>query len=120
MHKGTVCFTPEGNPPDTDGRTYIYLYISAGHMNVESEVADILRYIKDGTTGNNQYIRKLEEDADYVPDYWYVLKTKDAYGNDIAREALDGQTFEFVNGFIKLSKTEITNKHANCIPSFIM
>ncbi|MBQ7351452.1 MAG: hypothetical protein IJW59_01090 [Clostridia bacterium] len=57
---------------------------------------------------------KLEKNADYVPDYWYVLKTKDAYGNDIAREALDGQTFEFVNGFIKLSKTEITNKHANC------
>lgn len=66
MHKGTVCFTPEGNPPDTDGRTYIYLYISAGHMNVESEIADILRYIKDGTTGNNQYIRKLEEDAEEV------------------------------------------------------
>lgn len=33
---------------------------------MESEIADILRYIKDGTTGNNQYIRKLEEDAEEV------------------------------------------------------
>lgn len=55
-----------------------------------------------------------EKDENYVPDYWYVLKTTDAHGNPQARIATTGETFEFVRGFIKLSKTEITNKHANC------
>lgn len=62
----------------------------------------------------NDPLGNLEKDEDYVPDYWYVLKTTNAYGQDVAREALDGETFEFINGFIKLSKTEITNAQANC------
>ena len=51
---------------------------------------------------------------DYVPDYWYVLKQTDDLGRASARIAKSGETFEFLEGFIKLSKTEITNKHANC------
>lgn len=54
------------------------------------------------------------KDENYTPDYWYVLKENDSFGNPRARIAKDGETFEFIEGFIKLSKTEITNKHANC------
>lgn len=56
----------------------------------------------------------LEKDEKYVPDYWYVLRTTDGLGRVSARIATSGEEFQFVNGFIKLSKTEITNKHANC------
>jgi len=54
------------------------------------------------------------QNPDHVPDYWYVYKTTDNLGRDSAKIAPNLQTLEFINGYIKLSKTEITNKHANC------
>ena len=52
-------------------------------------------------------------DPDYVPDYWYVLKNSGG-ANNVARIVNNMEQLEFLNGYIKLSKTEITNKHANC------
>lgn len=43
-------------------------------------------------------------------DYWFVLKSS----NGTARIAQNMETFEFLDGYIALSKTEITNEHANC------
>ena len=50
---------------------------------------------------------------DYEPDYWYVLKTTTQTGKVVSRVATNQETFEFINGYIKLSKTAITNEHAN-------
>lgn len=47
-------------------------------------------------------------------DYWWVLKDTDASGNIISKIAENLETFEFLDGYIELSKTEITNTHANC------
>ena len=55
-----------------------------------------------------------QTDPDYEPDYWYVLKTTDAWGRTTSRIAYNMETLEFLDGYIKLSKTEITNQHANC------
>jgi hypothetical protein len=49
-------------------------------------------------------------DPNHETDYWYVLKVSP----NKARVAQDGEKLESLNGYIKLSKTEITNKHANC------
>ena len=53
-------------------------------------------------------------DENYEPDYWYVLKTTNESGKVSSRVATNMETFQFLDGYIKLSKTEITNKHANC------
>lgn len=51
---------------------------------------------------------------DYVPDYWYVYKRVDSStGKTVARVAQDGDKMQFLNGYIKLSKTNITNAQAN-------
>lgn len=47
-------------------------------------------------------------------DYWFVLKDTNSLGKTIAKVATNLQTFEFLDGYIALSKTEITNVHANC------
>ena len=52
-------------------------------------------------------------DPDYEPDYWYVLKSYGGASN-VARVVNNMERLEFLNGYIKLSKTEITNVHANC------
>ena len=57
----------------------------------------------------NQFV--TNEDGKEVPeDNWYVLKVSPTE----SRIATDGETFQFVDGYIKLSKLEITNAHANC------
>lgn len=61
----------------------------------------------------NKYA-EVEEGEEYVPDYWYVLKTTSQTGKTQSRVAESLETLEFINGYIKLSKTEITNEHANC------
>jgi len=53
-------------------------------------------------------------DPEYTPDYWYVYKTTNANGQVSSRVAQNLDTLQFLDGYIKLSKTEITNKHANC------
>lgn len=53
-------------------------------------------------------------DPNYKPDYWYVLKQTNPSGQVVSRVATNMETFQFIDGYIKLSKTEITNKHANC------
>ena len=51
----------------------------------------------------------------HVPDYWYVYKKVDPNTGKVSAASVeDLQTLEFINGYIKLSKTEVTNKHANC------
>lgn len=57
---------------------------------------------------------KYSTDEDAEPDYWYVLKTTDDDGNLTARIAQNMEQFVFVDGYIELSKTEITNAQANC------
>lgn len=61
----------------------------------------------------NEFV-PVEEGETHTPDYWYVFKTTDASGNEISRVAQNLDQIEFINGYIKLSKTEITNQHANC------
>lgn len=57
-------------------------------------------------------IRAREKTGDEsVPeDIWYVLKESE----NESKIAKNNDTFEFVDGYIKLSKTEITNAQANC------
>lgn len=47
-------------------------------------------------------------------DYWYVLREYNAVGKAVAKKAKNLETYEFLDGYIALSKTEITNEHANC------
>lgn len=61
----------------------------------------------------NKYL-EAEEGEEKTEDIWFVLKTTDAYGNTIARIAQNLEQFEFLDGYIELSKTEITNAQANC------
>ncbi|MGN0960591.1 MAG: hypothetical protein ACI4PF_00160 [Christensenellales bacterium] len=78
----------------------------------------LIEYEKEPNTNNwelvdfNEY-SQVPEGEEYVPDYWYVFKTTEA-GGDVARVAQNLEQIEFLNGYIKLSKTEITNKYANC------
>lgn len=60
----------------------------------------------------NKY--KIEAGDTEDHDYWYILKTTNALGKSVARIATNLETFEFLDGYIALSKTEITNVHANC------
>lgn len=53
-----------------------------------------------------------EVEEGHVTDYWYVLKVT-SNGKTSARVVEDMETLEFLNGYVKLSKTNITNKHAN-------
>lgn len=61
----------------------------------------------------NQF-NEVEEGKTYVPDYWWIYKTKDKDGKDVAKEVSDMTMLEFLDGYIQLSKTEIRNEHANC------
>ena len=63
---------------------------------------------------NNPTGKDTSSDPTYEPDYWYVLKSTTATGQTVARVAQSMETFLFLDGYIKLSKTEVTNKHANC------
>ena len=63
---------------------------------------------------NNPTGKDTSGDPTYEPDYWYVLKSTTASGQTVARVAQNMETFQFLDGYIELSKTEITNKHANC------
>jgi len=47
-------------------------------------------------------------------DIWYVLKEVGEGGQTKARIAYNLETFEFINGYIKLDRLNVTNKHANC------
>lgn len=60
----------------------------------------------------NKFVTPAEGE-EYVPDYWYVYRTVNSKGQVCARLAQDMEQIQFINGYIKLSKTEITNKHAN-------
>ena len=51
-------------------------------------------------------------DPDYEPDWWFVYKTGSGV-NETSRVAQNMETLEFLDGYIKLSKTNITNQHAN-------
>jgi len=57
----------------------------------------------------NQFA-ETEDGSEPPEDIWYVLKET----NTSSRIAKDKETFEFIDGYIKLSKTEITNAQANC------
>ena len=43
-----------------------------------------------------------------------MLRAYNATGKPIAKIAKNLETYEFLDGYIALSKTEITNEHANC------
>lgn len=52
-------------------------------------------------------------DENYESDYWYVLKVTNG-GVTSSRVAHNMEQLQFLNGYIKLSKTNVTNQHANC------
>ncbi len=56
----------------------------------------------------------VEEGKERTTDYWFVLKTTDDSGKTTARVAYDLEQFKFLDGYITLSKTMITNAQANC------
>ena len=57
----------------------------------------------------NQYVES-ENGEDVPEDIWYVLRESE-FESKIAK---DKDTFEFIDGYIKLSKENITNAQANC------
>lgn len=61
----------------------------------------------------NQFVEE-EDGEEHIPDYWWVYKTKNASGDDTAQIVKNLTMLEFLDGYIQLSKTEITNVHANC------
>lgn len=54
-----------------------------------------------------------KDEEGYAPDYWYVYKINSSSGNLEAQVAHDGDLLQFLDGYIKLSKTNITNAQAN-------
>lgn len=63
---------------------------------------------------NNPTNKDTSTIPNYEPDYWYVLKSTTANGQTVSRVAQNMDHIEFLDGYIKLSKTEVTNQHANC------
>lgn len=47
-------------------------------------------------------------------DIWFVLKDTNESGQTVARIAYNLESFEFVDGYIKIDRLNVTNKHANC------
>lgn len=62
----------------------------------------------------NRYAEYEGEASEKPADYWYVLKSTDLGGNISARVAYDMEQFVFIDGYIMLSKFNITNAQANC------
>ena len=62
----------------------------------------------------NKYAEFEGEESEKPTDIWFVLKTTDIAGNTYARVAYDLEQFVFIDGYITLSKINITNAQANC------
>ncbi len=62
----------------------------------------------------NKYAEFEGDEADKPTDIWFVLKTTDISGKTYARVAYDMEQFVFIDGYIALSKINITNAQANC------
>lgn len=99
--------------------TIKYEKLDGTPSDLEDLASDNLLEYKDEPDSNiwekvdfNKY--KIAEGQDVDHDYWFVLKDTNATGRTIAKIATNLQTFEFLDGYIALSKTEITNVHANC------
>ena len=62
----------------------------------------------------NKYAEFEGEESEKPTDIWFVLKTTDISGKTYARVAYDMEQFVFIDGYITLSKLNITNAQANC------
>jgi len=70
----------------------------------------------------SQYWERIDFNSTLIPegnepvkeDIWYVLKDINEQGQTVARIAYNLDTFEFIDGFIKIDRLNVTNKHANC------
>lgn len=101
------------------GLTYEKIGVDGSLSGLEPLAEDGLIEYKDKPDENiwelvdfNKY--KILNGTSTEHDYWYVLKTKDSAGRTIAKIAQNKETFVFVDGYVALSKTNITNVHANC------
>lgn len=76
----------------------------------------LIEYVNRPNDNNWELIdfnRFNQDKVDYTPDYWYVYKTVNAKNEEVARIASAQEQIEFLKGWIKLSKDNITNKYAN-------
>lgn len=62
----------------------------------------------------NQFATFEGEESERPTDIWFVLKTTDIAGKTSAKVAYDMEQFVFIDGYITLSKLNITNAQANC------
>lgn len=62
----------------------------------------------------NKYAEFDGEESEKPTDIWFVLKQTDLSGKTTARVAYDLEQFVFIDGYIALSKINITNAQANC------
>ena len=69
---------------------------------------------KDWEAVNFNEILIAEGTEEVKDDIWFVLKETNASGQTVARVAENLETFEFVDGYIKIDRLNVTNKHANC------
>ena len=118
-----------GTEKQTSSSAYIRVKISFKFTNlktgVEGELSDLaasnlIRYENEPNPADWKLIdfnKFKQPNADGTPvesDYWYVLKDNSS-ASEKARIVKDGTPVEFLNGFIKLDKINITNAQANCM-----
>ncbi len=101
--------------------TITYENIYTGELFSLSDIANqnMIQYVDAPNPNNwilidfNKYL-EVEDEQTRPTDYWWVLKTTNENNNPISRIAKSLEQFVFVDGYIQLSKTEITNAQANC------
>lgn len=97
-----------------------YENIYTGEVSELADYDDSLIDYQEGLV--SKYWEKVDFNSNLLPegnepvkeDIWYVLKDTDDNGQTIARIAYNLETFEFVDGYIKIDRLNVTNKHANC------
>lgn len=119
-----------GSPDEASSSAYVRVKLNMAFSKIsgdpnepdiplqELEDEGLIEYVNEPNTNDwvkidfNKHLTK-EDGSPADPDYWYVLKTTTQAGTR-ARVASSMETFEFLDGYIRLSKTEVTNQHANC------
>lgn len=102
--------------------TFKFTNLKTGEVGELSDLAtqDLIRYENEPDPASwkllnfNKFKEPENEEETVEPDYWYVLK-EGAGINERARVVTNMEQIEFLNGYIKLDKINITNAQANCM-----
>lgn len=97
-----------------------YENINTGEISQLADYDDNLIDYQDGLVSElwepvdfNQFDEPIDGE-EVKEDIWFILKDTNANGELIAKKAYSLDTYEFVDGYIKIDRLNVTNKHANC------